>query len=190
MGQYPDLGVQRRRRQRELLRERPSRFQLFGALLAFAGNGIVAVNMGGDISAGGLLALALVLAALPWAVANMLSKRMGKVSMFALVVWGRLVVPLPILALSFLVEGSDRIAESLGLIRGSTLGPSPTWSIRRPCWASRYGTGCWVAIPRPAWPRSPCWCRCLGWRPRWRCCMRRCRPRRSLRSRSSSCACA
>lgn len=102
-----------------LLGERPSRFQVVGAALAFAGIGIVAVNVGGDISSAGLLAV--VLAALSWAVGNVLSKRMGKVNMFALVVWGSLVVPLPMLALSFLVEGADRIADSLGFIRWSSL---------------------------------------------------------------------
>jgi drug/metabolite transporter (DMT)-like permease len=65
-----------------LLGERPSRFQIAGALLAFSGIGIVAANVGGDFSAAGLLAV--VLAALSWAVGNVLSKRMGKVNMFAL----------------------------------------------------------------------------------------------------------
>jgi O-acetylserine/cysteine efflux transporter len=102
------------------LGERPSRFQLAVAVLAFAGIGIVTTNVGGDISAGGLLAM--VLGALSWAVGNVLSKPIGKVNMFALVVWGSLMVPLPTLALSFLVEGADRIVNSLSVIRWNTLG--------------------------------------------------------------------
>lgn len=103
-----------------LLGERPSRYQVGGALIAFFGIAIVAAHLGQDVSAAGLGAV--ILAALSWAAGNLLAKRMGKVNMFALVVWGSVVAAPPMLALSFLIEGPDRIAASLSFIRWSTLG--------------------------------------------------------------------
>lgn len=103
-----------------LLGERPSRFQISGAVLAFSGIALVAGNVGGDVSALGLSAV--VLAALAWACGNLLAKRMGKVNMFALVIWGSLVVPIPLFVLALLVEGPERIVESLSHLRWSSIG--------------------------------------------------------------------
>jgi len=94
-----------------LLGDRPSGFQVGGALLALSGIGVVAANLGGDVSAQGLAAV--ILAALAWACGNLMSKRLGKVNMFALVVWASLVVPLPMFGLSLLLEGPARIAGSV-----------------------------------------------------------------------------
>ncbi|MBQ5950472.1 EamA family transporter [Massilia sp. ST3] len=102
-----------------LLGERPTRFQIGGAVLAFSGIALVAANLGGDVSAPGLLAV--ILAALAWACGNLLSKRLGKVNMFALVVWGSLVVPIPMFALSLLVEGPARIAGGIARMEWSTV---------------------------------------------------------------------
>lgn len=94
-----------------LLGDRPSGFQVGGALLALSGIGVVAANLGGDVSAAGLIAV--VLAALAWACGNLMAKRLGKVNMFALVVWASLVVPLPMVALSVLLEGPALIVDSV-----------------------------------------------------------------------------
>lgn len=94
-----------------LLNNRPSGFQVGGALLALSGIGVVAANLGGDVSALGLVAV--ILAALAWACGNLMSKRFGKVNMFALVIWASLVVPLPMLALSLLLEGPGLIVDSV-----------------------------------------------------------------------------
>ncbi|MEH6438319.1 EamA family transporter [Massilia sp. DD77] len=102
-----------------LLGERPTRFQIGGAVLAFSGIALVAANLGGDVSARGLLAV--LLAALAWACGNLLSKRMGKVNMFALVIWGSLVVPIPMFALSLLVEGPARITEGIAGVGWNTV---------------------------------------------------------------------
>jgi len=55
----------------------------------------------------------LLFAALMWAVANILAKKMGPVDTLGLMVWSSLVPPLPLLALSFWLEGGDAIAGSL-----------------------------------------------------------------------------
>jgi O-acetylserine/cysteine efflux transporter len=55
----------------------------------------------------------LLLAALMWAVANILARRMGPVDTLGLMVWSSLVPPLPLLALSWWLEGGPAIAASL-----------------------------------------------------------------------------
>jgi O-acetylserine/cysteine efflux transporter len=60
-------------------------------------------------------ALVLVLVgALMWAGANVLTKKMGPVDPLALMVWSSLVSPVPLLALSWWLEGGDAIAAALG----------------------------------------------------------------------------
>jgi O-acetylserine/cysteine efflux transporter len=94
-----------------LLHERPSRFQIIGACMAFAGMGVVALHVGGEVSVMGLVCV--LLAAASWGVGNLMSKQIGKVDMLGLVVWGSLTAPVPLLALSLMVEGPDRIVHSL-----------------------------------------------------------------------------
>jgi O-acetylserine/cysteine efflux transporter len=94
-----------------LLGERPSRFQVIGASIAFLGIGVIALER---IEGAGLLPLLLVLlAALSWGLANVLTKKAGKVSAVGFTVWGSLVAPLPLLGLSLLTEGSAAIVAAL-----------------------------------------------------------------------------
>jgi O-acetylserine/cysteine efflux transporter len=55
----------------------------------------------------------LLLAALMWAVANILARKMGPVDTLGLMVWSSLVPPLPLLALSWWLEGGTAIVSSL-----------------------------------------------------------------------------
>lgn len=94
-----------------LLGERPSRFQVLGAVVAFAG---IAVIAGERLAGAGLLPLSLtLLAALSWGLANVLTKKAGKVNALAFTVWGALAAPVPLFMLSFLTEGRPAIAEAL-----------------------------------------------------------------------------
>jgi O-acetylserine/cysteine efflux transporter len=102
-----------------LLKERPTRFQVCGAVVAFSGILVVAAHLGQDVTAVGLGLV--ILSAAAWAAGNLLAKRMGRVNMFALVVWGSLAAPGPMLALSFAVEGPARIAQSLAFLRWETV---------------------------------------------------------------------
>ncbi len=103
-----------------LLKERPSRYQAAGAVVAFAGIVVVGANGGQDATAAGLVAV--ILSALAWSAGNLLVKRMGRVNMFALVVWGSLAAAGPMLALCLALEGPARIAASLAFLRWETIG--------------------------------------------------------------------
>ncbi len=86
-----------------ILGERVTLAQIGGAGLGLAGLCLVAINLGSTTT---LLGLACVVTgAASWGVANLISKQIGKVDVFALVVWGGAVVPLPLMVLSWIVEG-------------------------------------------------------------------------------------
>jgi O-acetylserine/cysteine efflux transporter len=94
-----------------LLGERPSRFQVIGAGIAFLGIGVIAFER---IEGAGFVPLVMVLlAALAWGLANVLTKKAGKVNAIAFTVWGSLAAPLPLLALSFVTEGGATIMAAL-----------------------------------------------------------------------------
>ncbi|HVW92241.1 MAG TPA: EamA family transporter [Devosia sp.] len=87
-----------------LLGDRPGRFQLIGALVALAGIALIALER---LSGTALLPLLLTLAgAAFWGVANIATKRAGKIDMLGFVVWSALVPPIPLIALSLLTEGA------------------------------------------------------------------------------------
>lgn len=94
-----------------LLGERPSRFQIIGAMIAFAGIGVIAIER---LAATALLPLGMtLLAALSWGLANVLTKKAGRVNALAFTVWGSLAAPLPLIGLSLLVEGPQVVLEAL-----------------------------------------------------------------------------
>lgn len=94
-----------------LLGERPNPFQVMGAGIAFLGIGVIALER---IEGAGLVPLLMVLlAALAWGLANVLTKKAGRVNAVAFTVWGSLAAPLPLLTLSLLSEGSDAIWAAL-----------------------------------------------------------------------------
>ncbi len=94
-----------------ILRERISAMQIAGAIIAVAGFALVALHIGGDVTAAGLICL--LLAAVSWGYANFTSRRLGRVNAVALVAWGGLVVPIPMGIASVIFEGPATIAHSL-----------------------------------------------------------------------------
>ena len=94
-----------------VLRERPTRIQVVGIAIGVVGMAIV----GGQFiaSAPALPFILTVLAAASWACGNVLTRRNPPRTGFSLVVWSALVSPLPLLGLSYLFEGPDRIAYAL-----------------------------------------------------------------------------
>lgn len=102
------------------LAEQPSVWQIIGALMSFSGIGLVAINTGGEISALGLVLI--VAAAASWGIGNLLSKKLGKVDMLALVVWGSLVAWPPLLLLSYLLEQGNWNLEGFSHLSWSTIG--------------------------------------------------------------------
>jgi O-acetylserine/cysteine efflux transporter len=102
------------------LAEQPSVWQIIGALTAFSGIGLVAAHTGGEISALGLILI--VAAAASWGIGNLIAKKLGKVDMLALVVWGSLVAWPPLLLLSYLLEQDSWSPEGMAYLSWPTIG--------------------------------------------------------------------
>jgi O-acetylserine/cysteine efflux transporter len=88
-----------------LLGDRPSHWEMLGIILAFCGIAAVATTI--DTSATKLGFALVLLAALAWAVTNILMSRAGQVQMLNLMVWISLVPPVPLVVLSLLFESQS-----------------------------------------------------------------------------------
>lgn len=103
-----------------LLKEKPGPHQLLGGLVACCGLVLIAWPR---LTGSNLLPfLMTVAAAAAWGVANIISKRAGRIDMLSFVVWASLVPPLPLLALSYWVEGPERIAAALSYMDLTAIG--------------------------------------------------------------------
>jgi len=102
------------------LDEKLNRWQGIGALLSFSGIGLIGMNITGHVTATGFFLV--VGAAMSWSVGNLLSKKIGKVNMIALVVWGSLIAWPPLLAISCFLEGPDRLISTLAHISWTSIG--------------------------------------------------------------------
>lgn len=94
-----------------VLKEKPTRRQLSGTAVAFAGLAVIAVTVGQDLTAVGLCLTAM--SAISWGIGNVLVKRLPPVEMLNLMVWLSLVPPLPSLALSIALDGPAGIARAV-----------------------------------------------------------------------------
>src|SRR5207244_856098 len=135
-------------------RETPTRRQLSGVAVAFAGLVLILFTVGHDLTAVGFfLALG---SAISWGVGNILLKHTEDVDMLGLIVWLSLVPPVPALALSLLLDGPFALA---GAIAAATRRPpwrhSPcscrSWAPLRRCSCSASGS---VRSASSAWR----WC--------------------------------
>jgi O-acetylserine/cysteine efflux transporter len=86
-----------------MLGERPRGLQLAGALVAFCGMGLVAAHLQGQATVIGFVLV--VLAGVCWALANIVTKKIGQVDALSMVVWGSLIASPPLLLASYLLEG-------------------------------------------------------------------------------------
>ncbi|MFV1876279.1 EamA family transporter [Nioella sp.] len=82
--------------------ERIRPLQVVGLLVAVAGLGVFALSAGGSVTLTGLGLI--LMGALCWALGNLVLRRMGPVNTLALFVWASLVPPVPMLALSMVIE--------------------------------------------------------------------------------------
>lgn len=94
-----------------LLKEQLHSWQIAGCLVSFSGIGLVAMNLSGGITLTGFLLV--IASAASWGTGNVISKKIGKVNMVSLVIWGSLVAWPPLLAISLLVEGTDKVISTL-----------------------------------------------------------------------------
>lgn len=88
--------------------ERPRRAQLLGGLVCLAGGVVVALNVESRATAIGLAMV--VAAAVAWASANLMTRRMGRIDPLALVGYGSLAAAVPLFVLSALTEGDAAVA--------------------------------------------------------------------------------
>lgn len=95
-----------------LLRERLTARQVVGVAIAVAALGVIAVHRAQTAA---LLPVVLVLCgALGWAIGNVTTRKAGPVNPLHLTLWWAVVPPVPMAALSLLVEGPERVGHALG----------------------------------------------------------------------------
>lgn len=95
-----------------LLRERLTARQVVGVSVAVAALGVIAVHRAQTAA---LLPVVLVLCgALGWALGNVATRRTGPVNPLHLTLWWAVVPPVPMFALSLLVEGPARVGQAFG----------------------------------------------------------------------------
>lgn len=102
-----------------LMGERPGPHQVIGGFVASLG--LVLIAWPRMTGGGAIPFLMTVLAAASWGVANIVSKRAGRVDMLGFIVWSSLVAPLPLFGLSLWLDGPDRVFAALAQIDGATL---------------------------------------------------------------------
>lgn len=122
------------------LGERPKPVQWLGALVAFAGIGVIGLER---LEGAALIPLLMTIAAaFFWATGNTVTKQAGRIDMLGFVVWSSLVPPIPLLALSLLLEGPGAIPAAVENI---------TWlgggSLLFMAWiATLFGYGTWSVL--------------------------------------------
>ena len=94
-----------------VLRERPTLAQVVGVLVGAVGLAVVAWGRGGHVSVGALVLC--LLGALSWGIGNVVSRASGVAGGLSLTVWSALVVPVPLLALSLLLDGPSTVGAAL-----------------------------------------------------------------------------
>lgn len=94
-----------------LMGEQPGPVQLLGAALAFGGVAVLGLGKGSVAPA--VPFLMTIAAAMAWGVANMIVKTAGKVDTLAFLVWASLFAPLPLFALSLILDGPGVVLASL-----------------------------------------------------------------------------
>jgi O-acetylserine/cysteine efflux transporter len=126
------------------LRERLTLVQGVGILVAVAGLGIIAAERAG-VSA--LLPVILTLCgALGWAFGNVCSRQANPVSPLGLTLWMSVVPPVPMIALSLLFEGPERIWSSLSTTFTLEALPAVLGLVYTVVFGTIVGGGIWVTL--------------------------------------------
>ncbi len=96
------------------LGERPQRTQLVGAGIALGGIAVIGAGRAQGVPLGALLLC--MGGAASWGIGNICNRRAQAPDAVALIVWSSLVPPLPLLALSFALEGQQRIGDAFSVL--------------------------------------------------------------------------
>ncbi len=97
-----------------ILKEQIHKWQIIGIGCAGLGLMLIGFNTGGSVTLPGLMLI--VLAACTTSIGNLSSKKTGNVNMLSLVAWSSFVAWPPLLLISFLFEGYDKIAHSFTVL--------------------------------------------------------------------------
>jgi len=87
------------------LGEQPSIWQIMGALVSFAGIGLVAMHFDSNVSLVGFMFI--LAAAATWGVGNLITKQIKTHNLISVVVWSSFVACLPMFLLALLFEGPN-----------------------------------------------------------------------------------
>lgn len=88
-----------------VFRERVSRYQIAGMLIALCGLFSIIPIVDGTVTMSGLMLV--LLGALAWSVANVINKKARTTQVFAFLVWSSAFSPIPLFALDYAVNGSS-----------------------------------------------------------------------------------
>ena len=94
------------------LHERPTGAQSVGVAVGVLGLVVVALGRGGDVTVAALLLC--LMGALSWGVGNVVSRAARVPGGLGLTVWSAVVVPVPMIALSLLLDGPAAVAAGIG----------------------------------------------------------------------------
>lgn len=120
--------------------ERPGRPQVIGALVAFVGIGVIALER---LAGTALLPLLLTIAAaLCWGLGNTASKRAGRINMLSFVVWSALVPPIPLLLGAVAMDGPGIFASAVQHITWRGIGAIAFMAYV----ATLFGFGVWANL--------------------------------------------
>ena len=131
--------------------ERIARFQVAALLLASAGLATIALHTDGSATPLGLALT--VLAALSWALGNMVSRAAGRVNMLAYVVWSSLFAVPPLLVLALLTEGWTSMAAGVAAADAKTWGAVLWQSVGNTMFG--YAAWGWLLARHPAASVTP-----------------------------------
>ncbi len=129
------------------LNEQPNLGQIMGALVSFAGIGLVATHFDNDISLWGFLCI--LAGAATWGSGNLIIKKMKGTdkNMMTLIVWGSFIACIPMLILSLLIEGSANFIATFQHITWKGIG-SLSYIVFASTWVG-YGAWNWLMVRYP-----------------------------------------
>lgn len=120
--------------------ERPGPARIAGALIAFGGIGVIALER---LEGAELLPLLLtIVAAVCWGIGNTASKKAGRIDAMPFIVWSSLVPPIPLLLASGLLEGPGAIWVALDQITWRGIGSIAFMAYL----ATLFGFGMWAKL--------------------------------------------
>ncbi|MBN9229363.1 MAG: EamA family transporter [Legionella sp.] len=135
------------------LREQPKWGQIIGALVSFSGIALVARHTDQDISLIGFFSI--LAAAATWGLGNLITKKLkgDRKSMLGLISWGSFAAAIPMLLLSFVVEGQHQWIETAHRISWKGIG-ALCYIVYASTWVG-YGLWNWLLARYPVGMVAP-----------------------------------